>query len=70
MTSEDGRCHTFDNAANGYSRAEGCGSVVLKGVETATRDRNGVYAVIKGSAVLQDGKSASLTAPNGLAQEQ
>jgi acyl transferase domain-containing protein len=70
MTSSDGKCHTFDEAANGYCRGEGCGAVVLKRMEDAVRDGDRIYAVVKGSAVMQDGKSASLTAPNGLAQEQ
>ena len=70
MTSADGKCHTFDKAANGYCRGEGCGAVVLKRLSDAERDGDRIYAVVKGSAVMQDGKSASLTAPNGLAQEQ
>ena len=70
MLSPDGKCHTFDEAANGYCRAEGCGAMVLKRLQDAQRDGDRIYAVIKGSAVMQDGKSASLTAPNGLAQEQ
>ena len=69
MTSADGACHTFDSEANGYCRGEGCGAVVLKRLSDAVRDGNHIYAVIKGSAVLQDGASASLTAPNGLAQQ-
>jgi acyl transferase domain-containing protein/3-hydroxy-3-methylglutaryl CoA synthase/enoyl-CoA hydratase/carnithine racemase/NAD(P)-dependent dehydrogenase (short-subunit alcohol dehydrogenase family)/acyl carrier protein len=69
MTSPDGKCHTFDESANGYCRAEGCGAIVLKRFEDVTSDGNGVYALVKGSAVRQDGKSASLTAPNGQAQE-
>jgi 3-oxoacyl-(acyl-carrier-protein) synthase/malonyl CoA-acyl carrier protein transacylase len=70
MTSPDGKCHTFDEAANGYCRGEGCGAVVLKRLSKALEDGDGIYAILRGSAVLQDGKSASLTAPNGLAQEQ
>jgi len=69
MTSPDGKCHTFDASANGYCRGEGCGAVVLKRLSDATKDGDSIYAVIRGSAVLQDGKSASLTAPNGQAQE-
>lgn len=68
MTSPDGTCHAFDESANGYCRGEGCGAVVLKRLSEAIRDCDGIYAVIRGSAVLQDGKSASLTAPNGDAQ--
>ena len=70
MTSPDGKCHTFDESANGYCRGEGCGALVLKRLDDAMRDGDGIYAVVRGSAVMHDGKSASLTAPNGLAQEQ
>ena len=69
MLSEDGKCHTFDARANGYCRAEGCGAVVLKRLSDAIRDGDGIYAVVRGSSVLQDGKSASLTAPNGRMQQ-
>ena len=70
MLSPDGKCHTFDEEANGYCRGEGCGAIVLKRLSDARRDGDSVYAVIRGSAVMQDGRSASLTAPNGRAQEQ
>ena len=69
MTSPDGKCHTFDESANGYCRGEGCGAIVLRRLSDAERDHQGVYAVVRGSAVMQDGLSASLTAPNGQAQE-
>ena len=62
MTSPDGNCRTFDKSANGYGRAEGCGVVVLQRLTDAQRDQKSVYCVVKGSAVKQDGKSASLTA--------
>ena len=66
MTSPTGRCHTFDASADGYLRGEGCGVVVLQRTAEATAP---VYAVVPGVRVSSDGKSASLTAPNGLAQE-
>ncbi len=68
--SPDGRCRTFDAAANGYARGEGCASVVLKRLEDALRDGDPVRAVIKGSAMNHDGASNGLTAPNGRAQEK
>ena len=85
MLSPSGACHSFDAAADGYARGEGCGAVVLRrladcknsfgGIEEPGNKRSGgiggkVYAVVKGVAVGQDGTSASLTAPNGKAQER
>lgn len=68
MMSPDGRCHTFDAAANGYVRSEGCGLVVLKRLSDAISSGDRVHAVIYGSAVNQDGRSSGLTAPNPKAQ--
>ena len=69
MMSADGRCKTFDAAADGYVRAEGCGVVVLKRLSDALVDGDRVVALIRGSAINQDGRSNGLTAPNGLAQQ-
>jgi acyl transferase domain-containing protein/acyl carrier protein len=65
----DGRCKSFSAAANGYSRSEGCGIAVLKPLSAALADHNRILAVIRGSAINQDGRSAGITAPNGPAQE-
>jgi malonyl CoA-acyl carrier protein transacylase len=69
MLSPDGRCKTFDASANGYSRGEGCGVVVLKRLSDALRDGDRIWALIRGNAVNQDGASGGLTVPNGPAQE-
>jgi acyl transferase domain-containing protein/acyl-CoA synthetase (AMP-forming)/AMP-acid ligase II/acyl carrier protein len=69
MMSADGHCKTFDDAADGYTRSEGCGVVILKPLTAARRDGDNILALIRGSAVNQDGRSNGLTAPNGLAQE-
>ena len=68
MLSPDGRCKTFDAAADGYARGEGCGVLILKRLADAQADGDRVLAVIRGSAINQDGRSSGLTAPNGRAQ--
>ncbi|PSL48183.1 acyl transferase domain-containing protein [Chitinophaga niastensis] len=64
MLAEDGRCKTFDNAANGYVRAEGAVLLLLKPLEKALLDQDHVYAVIKGSAVNHGGLAGGVTVPN------
>jgi acyl transferase domain-containing protein/acyl carrier protein len=66
----DGRCKTFDAAADGYGRGEGCGMVVLKRLSDAVRDGDRILAQIRGSAVNHDGRSSGLTVPNGLVQQK
>lgn len=68
--SPDGQCKTFDEDADGYGRSEGCGVVFLKRMNDALRDKDNILAVIKGSAINHDGKSAGLTVPNGKSQEE
>ncbi|MCY7285478.1 MAG: polyketide synthase, partial [Cyanobacteria bacterium CAN_BIN43] len=68
LMAADGRCKTFDAAADGYVRSEGAGMVVLKPLKQAKREGDRIYAVIRGGAVNQDGRSNGLTAPNPQAQ--
>lgn len=70
MLAPDAQCKTFDDAANGYVRAEGCGALVLKRLSDATRDADTIIGLIRGSAVGQDGASAGFSVPNGNAQER
>jgi acyl transferase domain-containing protein len=69
MLSPDGLCKTFSDQANGYVRGEGVGIIVLKRNKDAKKSNNRIYANILSTAINQDGKSSSLTAPNGAAQE-
>ncbi|MEY9847756.1 acyl transferase domain-containing protein/acyl carrier protein [Streptacidiphilus sp. BW17] len=64
----DGLCKPFDARANGFTRGEGAGVLVLKRLDDAVRDGDRIHAVIQGSAVNQDGRSSGFTAPNVLAQ--
>ncbi len=69
MLAPDGRCKTFDAAADGFVRSEGCGMLALKRLSDAIEDNDLVLAVIRGSAINQDGRSSGLTVPNGPAQQ-
>ncbi|MBG0819433.1 SDR family NAD(P)-dependent oxidoreductase [Planomonospora sp. ID91781] len=69
-TAPDGRCKAFDAAADGMVRAEGCGVAVLKRLSDALRDGDRVLAVVRATAVNQDGRSNGLVAPNPEAQEE
>jgi acyl transferase domain-containing protein len=69
MMAPDGRCKTFDARADGFVRSEGVGVVVMKRLSDAERDGDRILAVVKGTAVNQDGPSSGLTVPNKLAQE-
>jgi phthiocerol/phenolphthiocerol synthesis type-I polyketide synthase D len=69
MLSPRGRCYSFDSHADGFVRGEGGGVVVLKRLTDAVRDGDRVLAVVRGSAINQDGRSNGLTAPNTIAQQ-
>ncbi|WP_228535124.1 SDR family NAD(P)-dependent oxidoreductase [Nocardia sp. BSTN01] len=63
--SPDGRCYTFDARANGFVRGEGGGFVVLKTMPQALADGDRIYAVLRGSALGNDGAGKDLTTPTG-----
>lgn len=66
--SPDGLCYSFDHRANGYSRGEGVGTVILKRLSDALRDGDTIRAVVRGSGVNQDGRTPGISLPNGTAQ--
>lgn len=70
MLSDDFQCKTFDESANGYVRGEGCGMIVVKRLSDAVRDGNTIHAVIKGTAINQDGSTNGITAPNANSQKE
>ncbi len=69
VLSPDGRCKAFDARANGYVRSEGAGMVLLKPLAAALRDKDPIYAVIRGTALNQDGRTPGMTVPSQAAQE-
>ncbi len=70
MLSADGRLKAFDRRADGYVRGEGVAAVLLKPLVDAQRDGDFIHAVVRGTAVNQDGRTNGLTAPNRESQVQ
>ncbi|KAF1950441.1 ketoacyl-synt-domain-containing protein [Byssothecium circinans] len=62
-------CHTFDKAADGYSRSEGICAVYLRRYDDAVQGRYPVRAVIRGTAVNSNGRTAGITHPSADGQE-
>lgn len=71
MIAPDGRCKFGDASANGYVRSEGAAIVVLKPLAAALTDGDPIYALIRGSAVNNDGSSSGyLTTPGRRGHEE
>ncbi|KAI1452633.1 hypothetical protein F4805DRAFT_472261 [Annulohypoxylon moriforme] len=66
--SPDSHCYSFDDRANGYSRGEGVGVVVLKRLSKALEDDDTIRAVIRSTYSNQDGRTPSITQPSAVAQ--
>ncbi|KAI2485149.1 Fatty acid synthase S-acetyltransferase [Pyrenophora tritici-repentis] len=66
--SPDSLCYSFDHRANGYSRGEGFGVIVLKPLSQALSNNDTIRAVIRASSSNQDGRTPGITQPSGDAQ--
>lgn len=64
------QCRSFDQDAQGYVRSEGVGIVFIKKLSEAIRDQNPIYAVVRGTAINQDGHTDGLPVPNKNAQAE
>lgn len=71
VLSPDSTCHSFDESANGYGRAEAVGAVYLKRLADAVRDGDPIRGIIRSSAVNSNGKAPAvgITHPNKDGQE-
>ncbi|MBU9646471.1 SDR family NAD(P)-dependent oxidoreductase, partial [Burkholderia gladioli] len=70
MLAADGKCHTFDDRANGMVSGEAVAVLVLKRLDEARADGDRIHGVIVGSGINQDGATNGITAPSALAQQQ
>lgn len=70
LLSKEGRSFSFDSRGTGYGRGEGVTTIVVKALEDALRDNDPVRAVIRGTALNQDGKTPTITSPSQQAQEE
>ena len=68
LLSEEGLCRAFGRGASGYVPGEGVGAFLLKPLAHAQRDRDNIYAVIKGSAISHGGRNSGYAVPNSKAQ--
>lgn len=66
--SPDGISHSFDHRANGYSRGEGIGVVVIKPLDKALADGDMIRAVIRATGANQDGRTVDIAQPSQSAQ--
>ncbi|XP_072169991.1 phenolphthiocerol/phthiocerol polyketide synthase subunit C-like [Diadema setosum] len=68
VVSRDGKSKTFDKSADGFARGEGVGAVVLKPLQRAIEDGDRIYAVIRGGALSNDGRTSGIARPSYDAQ--
>ncbi|KAK5628580.1 hypothetical protein RRF57_004295 [Xylaria bambusicola] len=66
--SKNNNCNTFDNDADGYCRADGCASVIVKRLDDALADKDNILAVILGTQTNHSADAISITHPHGPTQ--
>lgn len=66
--SPDGRSFMFDQRANGYSRGEGIGTLVVKLLSDALQANDPIHAVTRNTRTNQDGRTPGITMPSRDAQ--
>ncbi|MFC5744888.1 acyltransferase domain-containing protein [Actinomadura rugatobispora] len=66
----DGRCKAFDESADGFCPSEGAVALLLMPLSRARATGRPVLAVIRGTALNEDGTGTGFTVPNGAAQEK
>ncbi|OBA90259.1 polyketide synthase [Mycobacteriaceae bacterium 1482268.1] len=64
MLSATGHCHAFDVAADGFASGEGAVMVLLKRLPDALRDGDRILAVVRGTALNNDGRTVNITTPS------
>lgn len=69
VLSPTGTCHTFDDTADGYGRADGLGALYLKKVSKAIADGDTIRSIIRGTAINSNGKTPGISLPSADGQE-
>ena len=69
MLNNEGKCYSFDSRGSGYGRGEGCAVIILKRVDDALQGKDPIRAIIRNTAINQDGRTSGITFPSTLAQE-
>lgn len=68
--SKKGPCATFDDEADGYCRADGCSTIIMKRYEDAVADKDNILAVVMATATNHSADAVSITHPHGGTQEE
>ena len=68
--SKTGQCKVWDSGADGYCRADGVGSVVIKRLDDALADNDEILACIAAGATNHSAESISITQPHAAAQKE